>query len=120
METKDLTFVDILGIEDKSIVRHFVEQWNGNVYIRNMSAKERSEIEDLYMKISESKRDTGKFRKELIRRALVDKEGNSLIADDAMAEHIMGKSALAIESIFEVACEVNGFRQKDVDMLKKK
>lgn len=119
-EYKDLVINDILATEDKTIEKLPIPEWKGNVYVRVMSAKERSEIEDLYMRITESKRDTGRFRKELLRRTWVDKDGVLVMSDNALAEHMMGKNALAIERIFEKSCEVNGFRQKDVDTLKKK
>jgi hypothetical protein len=119
-EGKDLTINDILGKEDKVTERLEISEWGGCVYIRIMSAKERSEMEDLFMKINESKKETGKFRCELIRRTWVDHNGALMITDDALASHMMGKNALAIEKIFEKACEVNAFRQKDIDTLKKK
>jgi len=117
---KDLTLTNILGTDDKTSERIEIPEWNGYVYIRVMSAKERSEIEDLCIKIQESKKETGKFRRELIRRTWVQADGTPMITDDAIATHMMNKNAMAIERIFEKSCEVNGFRQKDVDTLKKK
>jgi hypothetical protein len=119
-EGKDLTINDILGITDSGVERLFIPEWGGSVYIKVMTAKERSEIEDLFLKINETKKETGKFRREMIRRTWSDKDGNLVITDEALATHMMGKSALAIEKIFERACEVNGFRQRDVEALKKK
>lgn len=119
-ERKDLSIADILGKEDKVSERLDIPEWGGCIYVRVMSAKERSEIEDLFMRIHESKKDTGKFRSELIRRTWVDCNGALMITDEAIATHMMGKNALAIEKIFEKACEVNGFRQKDIEVLKKK
>jgi hypothetical protein len=120
IDSKDLTIADVFGVEDKLSESLDIPEWGGRIYVRVMSAKERSEIEDLYLKISDAKKETGKFRKELIRRTWVDKSGNLMITDDAVATHMMNKSALIIERIFEKACEVNGFRQKDVEVLKKK
>lgn len=117
---KDLTIGNILGKEDKTAECLYIPEWDGNVYLRNMSAKERSEMEDLFIKVQETKKDTGRFRCELIRRTLVDAAGNIMITDDAIATHIMSKNALAIEKIFEKACEMNAFRQRDIDTLKKK
>jgi hypothetical protein len=120
IDSKDLTIADVFGVEDKLSESLDIPEWGGRIYVRVMSAKERSEIEDLYIKITDAKKETGKFRKELIRRTWVDKSGNLMIIDDAVATHMMNKSALIIERIFEKACEVNGFRQKDVEVLKKK
>ena len=117
---KELTINDILGIEDKEVEKLDIPEWKGFIHIRMMSAKDRSEMEDLYYKINESKKETGKFRKELLRRTWVDSNGNPMLSDDAIASHIMGKNAMIIERIFEKSCELNGFRQKDVDTLKKK
>jgi hypothetical protein len=118
--SKDLTIQDILTIEDRKIARVYVEEWDGWIYIRVLSAKERSEIEDLFAKMSNSKMESGKFRKELLKRTWVDKSGDMVIADEAVATHMMNKSATAIEAIFEASCEINAFRKKDVDTLKKK
>lgn len=117
---KELTINDILTTEDKKFEEVEIPEWGGVLFVRVMTAKERSEIEDLYLKVNEAKKDTGKFRRELIKRTLCNSKGESLITDDAIAEHMMGKSALIIERLFEKACEVNGFRERDVDTLKKK
>lgn len=116
---KDLTFADIVQIEDRAIKQFFVPEWDGNVYIRVMSAKERSEVEDLFTAMK-SNQNSGKFRKELLRRTWVNADGTVMFVDDAVAQHLMGKSAIAIERIFEESCRLNAFLEKDVDTLKKK
>jgi len=116
---KNLTIQDILGIEDKKIEPLDIPEWEGTVYLRIMSAQERSELEDIFIKMKANAQ-TGKFRKEMLKRTLVDVTGQHLISDDAVATHVMKKNALVIESIFEKACEVNGFRERDVETLKKK
>lgn len=117
---KELHINDILTVEDKTFEKVEIPEWNGFVFIRVMSAKERSEVEDIYMRVSELKKDTGKFRKELLKRTLCNSKGEPIITDEAIAEHMMGKSALVIERLFETACVVNGFRERDVETLKKK
>ncbi len=117
---KNLTVADLLGIEDTSIVKLPIPEWNGNVFIKSLSAHERSEIEDLFMGVMQKNSGSGKFRRELIRRTLVTEDGTRMVEDEAMANHLMKKNANAVERIFDKACEVNGFRQKDVDTLKKK
>lgn len=117
---KDLTFTDILGINDKPVHQIEVPQWNGCVYVRSMDAEERSELEDMFMKVKVAGAGTGKFRKELLKRTLVNKDGSAMLIDDAHATQLMKKNSSAVELIFEKACELNGFRSKDVDTLKKK
>jgi hypothetical protein len=117
---RDLTIEDILTLEDKEIQRVEIEQWDGFIYIRLLSAKERSEIEDLFTKMQGKNLDSGKFRKELLKRTWVTKSGNPMLTDEAIAQHVMNKSATAIEEIFETSCEINAFRKKDVEELKKK
>ena len=119
---KDLTSNDLLALESNALEEMEVAEWNGKIYLKVMSAVERSAIEDFFMKIKESKKDSAKFRKEMLRKTMADKEGNLLLADEAVANSLMAKpgQALVLESIFEKACQVNGFREKDVDTLKKK
>lgn len=117
---KELTLNDILGIQDRDTTEVPVEEWNGCVYVRMLSATERSEIEEFYMTIKDKKKGVGTFRKEVLKRCLVNKDGTPMITDEAVANHLMGKNANAIETIFEAACTLNGFREKDVDTLKKK
>lgn len=120
VQDRDLSIADLLGTDDKKIDRLPIPEWGGYIYLRNMSATERSEIEDLFSKIVESKTGSGKFRSELLRRTWCDAQGNLVLEDKAVAEHMMKKSASAIERIFDKACEINAFRQKDVEVLKKK
>ena len=117
---KELSINDILSIEDKQLEKLEIKEWNGCIYIKTMSAKERSELEDLYMRMKSSKSNTGKFRKEMLRRTVTNSNGALLLSDDALAEHFMTKSSLVIENIFERACELNGFRERDVETIKKK
>jgi len=117
---KDLTITDILGIDEQTVVEHPIKEWNGIVYLKVMGADERSELEDLFMKIRGQNKGSGLFRKELLKRVLCDRKGENLLPDDAHATQFMKKNSLVIEQIFEHACELNGFREKDVDTLKKK
>ena len=117
---KDLTLNEILAIQDCDIQSVDVKEWNGKVYVRVMNAKERSEIEELFLNVKDKKKGVGSFRKEIVKRCWVNKDGSRFVPDDATANLLMEKNSNAIETIFEASCELNGFRNKDVDTLKKK
>lgn len=117
---KELSIVDILNTKDISIKKVDIEVWDGYVYVKSMSATERAEIEEFYNQSKGKKGIASKFRKEIIKRTLCDCNGTLLINDDQTLTHLMNKNAEAIETIVEKACEVNGFREQDVDEIKKK
>lgn len=119
-QVKDLTLNEILTIEDCKIQSVPIEEWAGNVYVKIMDAEERSEIEEFFMNVKDKKRGVGQFRKEIIKRCWVNKDGSRFLPDEVTANAMMKKNSNAIETIFESACELNGFRSKDVDTLKKK
>ena len=117
---KSLSINDILQVEDKALEEVEVEEWNGSVFVRIMSMEERSELEDIFMRVKSSNKGTGAFRKEMLKRTLVNEDGSLMLDNEALAIQLMKKSSLAVEKLFEKACELNGFREKDVDTLKKK
>ena len=116
---KDLSIADILAIEDKPIHKMEIEEWNGVIYVRTMDAEERSQLEDIFAKIKVAG-NTGRFRKEMLKRTLVKKDGTPMLEEDVVASQFMKKNSQIVERIFEKCCELNGFRERDVETLKKK
>lgn len=116
---KALNFNDVLGADDLPIVDVEVPQWGGFVGVRTLRADERAEIEKHFAKKKPSD-DPGGFRRLLLKSTLVNPDKTPFIPEgDEYATQFMKKNAEAIETLFEKACELNGFRQKDVEQIEK-
>lgn len=111
-----LSFAEILAVDDLPCEEIEVPEWKGAVRVRVLRADERSDIERLFIKKKPSD-DPGGFRAEILRKTLLDPSGGPLLADDDAARAFMGKSAAAVERLFEAACRLNGFRGEDVEEL---
>jgi hypothetical protein len=94
------------------------EASGAGVFVRQMKASERSKLEDMFT-AKKLDRNTGEFRWQLIKRCVVDGEGVRLLGDKDK-DPTMSMGAALIEQVFEAACELNGFRDKDVEDIEKK
>jgi hypothetical protein len=87
------------------------------VYLRMMTARERGDWEKVWMG-KDGRDNPGKWRGDLLAQTIVDETGRRLF-ELADVGDVLGKSAGVIEDIFERACELNGFRETDVEGLEK-
>lgn len=117
---KCLSSADFLSADDLPIVPVKLPDTYGKdacVYIRTLTAHERSELEKRFTK-TRPEDEPGQFRSAVLVRSIVDEAGARMFTDKDSAA-LMGKSASVLETIFEAACERNGFRDKDVETLSK-
>jgi len=88
----------------------------GTIYVRGMTAKERSEY-DAQFRLASGKPNR---RKQLMARALMvvqhceDEDGNKLFTESDLAT-IEAMPAAVIEPIVDAACRVSGMTAEDVD-----
>jgi len=115
-----MTDKTVAGAEDilsrKTLPLTEVEAFGATVFIRHMYADERSMREQSYMTAKPSD-DPGGFRGRVLVLTLVDADGVRILEDNQAGDLIRNNSADEIERLFEVACELNGLRQTDVETL---
>lgn len=125
-EVKILTRAEILAADD--IPRELVEvpEWGGSVYVRGLTAMERSEFENLMLGLENRRIKVGKsddvtiqmdmrvLRVRLSALCMVDEKGNRLFGDDEV-EALGRKSADALNRIFVVAQRLSGMTSDDVE-----
>ena len=125
-KVKILTRAEILAADD--LPRELVEvpEWGGSVYVRGLTAMERSEFENLMLGLENKRIKVGKsddmtiqmdmrvLRVRLSALCMVDEKGNRLFGDDEV-EALGRKSADALNRIFVVAQRLSGMTSDDVE-----
>ncbi len=103
----------ILGKTALPIMELDIPEWEGKVFIRVMTAKER----DLF-EARQRRDDFENIRARIARASLCDDNGNLLFTDEDIAtlSNLHGK---ALDRIFEAAVKFNKIGSKDIDELKK-
>lgn len=115
-----LTKEQILNSTDMPIEIVAVPEWDGEVGVRTISAKERDQWEQSLMKGRGKSRqmDMNNIRARLAALCMCDADGNRLFADDDVFA-LGAKSAAAMERVFIAAARLNGITDKDVEELAK-
>lgn len=93
-----------------------VPEWDGQVWVRTLTGEELDSYETSI--VGKGKSDMRNIRSRLIARCVVDQDGNRLFADNE-AEQLGGKSAAALDRLYDVAMRLNGRSEKDQKELEK-
>lgn len=111
----------ILAAEDLPYRDVEIPEWGGTVRVRTMTGGERDAFEaSLYEKVGEElKYRREHFRAKLLSKVIVDDKGARLFSDKDI-EQLSGKSARALNRLFDVAQEINGISREEQDDIKKK
>lgn len=107
----------ILQADDLGRVELQIPEWGGSVYVRVMRGTERDQFEGSMTSGDEQKR--ANVRALLAALTVVDEKGERLFRSTEDIEALGGKSARALNRIFNKAMEVNGFGADDVEKLEK-
>jgi len=116
-----LTRDQILAASDLKTEIVDVPEWGGQVTVRTMTGAEKDEWEERLLAGSEegSRKVTLKrIRATLLALTVVDESGKRLFADSDV-ERIAGKSAAAIDRVYEAASRLNRLSKQDVEELEK-
>lgn len=112
-----LTREAILAADDLKHADVAVPEWGGTVRVRTLTARERdaflSEAVD-----DEGKIDRGSFRILLASRAVCDEAGAPIFSAADVAA-LGGKSAPALERVFDAADKLNTINQQTIDAAEK-
>lgn len=110
----------ILAARDIEVREVFIEEWDTHVRVRGLNARERDDYEASIMTGKGKNRDvlTRNMRAKLIVRCVVDEAGKPIFGERDV-EALGEKSAAALEKIFDVARELSGLAENDMEELLK-
>jgi hypothetical protein len=114
----------ILSAKDSELRPVKVDEWGCTVYIKNMSGAERDAFETSIVstrKVGGKKTreiDTVNFRARYLVKTIADENGQRVFTDEE-ADQLGAKNAKVVARLFDIAQEVNGLSDKDVEELEK-
>lgn len=119
-EVKALTKEQILGASDIQIKKVEIPEWNGFVFVKGMTAKERDGFEASIIRMNGKVRkvDMRDLRAKLVSKSICDEDGK-LLFDEKDIKELGEKSASAVQRIFTVAQELSGLTDEDAEELLK-
>lgn len=108
----------ILGAVDVQYQEVDVPEWGGKVRIKGLTAGERDTFEAsiLQGKGKNTSVNHKNMRAKLLAMSIVDAEGNRIFGNDDIAA-LGKKSSKAINRLFDIATELNGIGEDDVEEL---
>lgn len=109
---------DILNASDLTFEDVEVPEWGGKVRVRCLTAAERDrfEAEILRQTAAGVQVEMHNLRAKLCGMVMVDEQGNRLF-NDAEIDLLGGKSASALQRVFEVAMRLSRFTNDEIDKL---
>lgn len=113
---KALTKQQILEASDLKKEKVEVPEWGGYVFVRTLTGAEFDQYERSI--IEGRKVNLSNVRAKLASRTIVDDDGKRLFTE-AEAKALGGKSAKALDRVYDVAARLNGVGPKDVEELVK-
>lgn len=111
---------DILSAKDLDLTRVEVPEWGGYVFVRTLTGAERDAFE---ASVIDPRSRTPKMlmvnvRAKLASLTVCDDTGKRLFTEEDI-EALGGKSASALQRVFDIATEINALTDKDVKSLEK-
>ena len=97
-----------------------VPEWGGDVYVRGLTGKERDAFEAgmIEQRGKSQTVNLQNIRAKLASMSICDETGKRIFTDADMAQ-LSGKSAVALQRVFEVARRLSGLGDGDVEELTK-
>lgn len=110
----------ILECSDMQTKRVDIPEWNGYVFVRSLTGKERDAWETSLVVQRGKKREvnTLNMRAKLVALVTVDEEGQPIFSQDQV-EALSLKNSGALDRIFDVAQRLSGIGDRDVEALVK-
>lgn len=114
-----LSIDDILKPSALQAKKVAVPEWGGDVYVAELRADERDQIETDWLSARDGESMVG-FRGYIVAACLCDPSRKLLFPDPASVfKQIGAKDARGVTRIFTAACELNGFTKSDQEELVK-
>jgi hypothetical protein len=118
---KDLTAEDILNANDEVVRAVEVPEWGGRVWVRGLTGSERDLFENSILEGRGRNQSVNlkNFRAKLVVAATVKGEHNKerLFSDPTHVQRLGTKSARALQRVFDMAQELAGLNEKDVEQM---
>ena len=97
-----------------------VPEWGGDVYVRSLTGKERDQFESgmIEQRGKSQTVNLSNIRAKLASMTICDEDGKRIFTDADM-QALSGKSAVALQRVFEVAQRLSGLGATDVEELTK-
>lgn len=115
-----LTKEQILAAQDLAERKEVaVPEWGGEVLVRMLSGKERDRLDELAIAAKGKGKNTvnmTNFRARLVAACVCNEDGTRAFSE-AEIEALGGKSAAALDRVFEVAASFNRISKDDIDEL---
>lgn len=115
IEYKPLSAEAILSAEDRPIEPMWVEEWQGHIFLRVMSGRDRDSFEAGCL--NGTKPNMLNVRAKLAALTICDQEGKPLFNDPQGIKSLGEKSGAVLDKIFERASSINHIGGKDIDEL---
>ena len=113
---KTLNRDDIKVVQDKKIVAVEVPEWGGQVFVRNLTGKERDALEGRAINGLDAN-NFQNIRASMVSQATCDEAGNQVFLPEDV-EWLGGKSAIALDRVFSQIQKLSGLRKEDIEELK--
>lgn len=116
-----LTRDQILAADDIATEVVDVPEWGGEVLVKGLTGRERDQFEESILVQNGKTRPKMKLanmRAKFVALSIVD-DGGRRIFDDADIESLGQKSAAALQRVFEVAQQLSGLSDDDLEELEK-
>ena len=119
-QKRRLTGADVRKARDLKTEDVFVEEWDGFITLKALSAKERDAFESSFMVQKGKKREfvNANIRAKLVVKCAIDEMQNRLWSDDD-AGWLGDKNASAVNRLYEAAARLSGITEADADELEK-
>lgn len=117
----ELSAKSILEANDEVKARVEVPEWNGHVWVRSLTGAERDSFENSIIEGRGRNRTVNllNFRAKMVAAAAITSKGDQLFTDPAHVLALGKKSARALQRVFDVAQELSGLTEQDVDDMTK-
>lgn len=111
-----LTREQILAAVDQKIEAVDVPEWNGTVYVRNLTGKARDKFDATRYKLHGKQVEIihDNTRAALLAASICDKAGK-LLFTEADIEALGEKNGAVLDRLFDVAQRLSGMRKEDID-----
>jgi hypothetical protein len=121
-ELKDLTAEDILAAHDEEIRAVAVPEWGGRVWVKGITGTERDRFEQSQLEGRGRNRQVNlnMFRARLVAAAAIRSETDKRpLFDISQVQRLGQKSAKALQRVFDVASDLAGMSDEDVENMTK-
>ncbi len=112
---------DIVKTRELKTERVFVPEWDGEVIVRELSARERDDFEASLVETTKKGKtvvNTSNMRARLVVACVVDESGQPIFYPTDV-ELLGAQSAAAVDRVFEVARRLSGMTAEDIEDLEK-